>query len=158
MKRAGLTQGGFYFHFSDKDALISEAARDAALSSAAAYVSAAESAPSGEKLKAFVDSYLSAEHRAHPESGCIVSALAGELGRGNSKQRAAFTEAVSIILERVSVYVGGATARERRQNAGLLLASMAGVLNVSRVLADPASSDALLARAREFFTAAFGKS
>jgi TetR/AcrR family transcriptional repressor of nem operon len=33
MKRAGLTQGGFYFHFPDKDSLFREASREAALSS-----------------------------------------------------------------------------------------------------------------------------
>jgi TetR/AcrR family transcriptional regulator, transcriptional repressor for nem operon len=32
MKRAGLTQGGFYFHFPDKESLFEEASREAVVS------------------------------------------------------------------------------------------------------------------------------
>jgi TetR/AcrR family transcriptional repressor of nem operon len=155
MKRAGLTQGGFYFHFPDKEALFNEASRDAATALAGAYVGIVESAPAGKKLKAFIDAYLSAEHRDHPESGCMMSALGSELARSDRKLRVAFTKTTAIILDKLAPYFPGATSAERFQRAGLLLASMAGVLMVSRVLSDPARSDALLARARQFFSASF---
>ena len=155
MKRAGLTQGGFYFHFADKDALFKEASREAALSSVAEYVAIAERAPPGKKLQAFIDAYLSTEHRDHPESGCMVSALGSEVGRSDSKQRAAFNGAVDIVLDQVAAYVSGETPVERRRKAGLLMASMAGVLMVSRVLDNQNSSDSLLANARRFFSASF---
>jgi TetR/AcrR family transcriptional repressor of nem operon len=157
MKRAGLTQGGFYFHFPDKEALFNEASREATVSLAAAYVDIAERAAPGKKLRAFIDAYLSAEHRQHPESGCLVSALASEVARGDRKVRAAFSKNVAITLERLAPYLPGATAAERTQKAGLLLASMAGVLMVARMLSDPAASDSLLAGARQFFSAAFGE-
>jgi TetR/AcrR family transcriptional repressor of nem operon len=155
MKRAGLTQGGFYFHFPDKDALFREASREAALSSVAKYMDIADSASEGRKLEAFIDAYLSPEHRDHPGQGCMMSALGGEVGRGDSTQRAAFNSAVDIILDRVATYVSAQTPEERRQRAGLLMASMAGVLMVARVLADPQRSAALLANARRFFVTAF---
>lgn len=155
MKRAGLTRGGFYFHFADKDALLHESVKEAALANTAEYVSRAESAPEGKELQAFIEIYLSADHRDHPESGCLVSALAGEAGRGNAKQRAAFADAIGLVLSRVSAYVQGETPAERTLRAGLLMASMAGVLMVSRIL-EPARSDALLAAAREFYSNAFG--
>ena len=69
----------------------------------------------------------------------MVSALCGEVGRGGARQRAAFNSAVDLILERVGAYVSGDTPLERRQKAGLLMASMAGVLMVSRALVDPKS-------------------
>jgi TetR/AcrR family transcriptional repressor of nem operon len=156
MKRAGLTRGGFYFHFADKDALLAEATREAAQSNAARHVSWAEGAPEGRKLQAFVDSYLSEEHRDHPELGCLVAALGGEIGRANAKQRKAFTEGIDIVLERVAAYVPGATPAERRARAGLLISSMAGVLMVSRALSDRSRSDALLADARRFYSTSFG--
>ena len=157
MKRAGLTRGGFYFHFADKDALLNEAVRDAALTSAAEYVSRAESAPKDKKLQALIDGYLSVEHRDHPEAGCVVSALAGEGGRGNARQRAAFTSAIGTILGRVSAYLPGETPEQRFLRAGLLMSSMSGVLMVSRVLADPSRSEALLAAARKFYSESFGE-
>jgi TetR/AcrR family transcriptional repressor of nem operon len=155
MKRAGLTRGGFYFHFADKDALLNEALREAALESAAEYVSRADSAPEGKKLQALIEGYLSAEHRDHPEAGCVVSALASEAGRGNAKRRAAFTSAIATILGRVAAYLPGEIPERRFLRAGLLMSSMAGVLMVSRVLADRSRSDALLAAARKFYSESF---
>lgn len=156
MKRAGLTRGGFYFHFADKDALLAEALREAARSNAATHVSWAEGAPEGRKLQAFVDCYLSEEHRDQPELGCMVAALGGEIGRANAKQRKAFTEGIDVTLERIAGYVSGATPAERLAKAGLLMSSMAGVLMASRALSDRTRSDALLAAGRQFFAKSFG--
>lgn len=156
MKRAGLTRGGFYFHFADKDTLLAEAIREAAQSNAATHVSWAEGAPEGRKLQAFVEGYLSEEHRDRPELGCLVAALGGEIGRANARQRKAFTEGIDVTLERIAAYLPGATTAERRARAGLLLSSMAGVLMVSRVLSDRTRSDALLAAARQFYSSNFG--
>jgi TetR/AcrR family transcriptional regulator, transcriptional repressor for nem operon len=157
MKRAGLTQGGFYFHFPDKDTLFREASREAAMSSLAEFWKVADSAPQGKRLQAFIDGYLSTQHRDHPESGCLMSALGGEVGRSGAKQRAAFNGALEVILERVAGYVPAETPAERRRKAGLLMASMAGVLMVARVLDDPSTSAALLAAARRFYSASFGQ-
>ena len=156
MKRAGLTRGGFYFHFADKDALLAEAIRDAAQSNAATHGSWAEGAPEGQKLQAFVEGYLSEEHRDHPELGCVVAALGGEIGRANARQRKAFTKGIDVVLERIAAYLPGATPAERQARAGLLISSMAGVLMVSRVLSDRTRSDALLAAARQFYSKNFG--
>jgi TetR/AcrR family transcriptional repressor of nem operon len=155
MKRAGLTRGGFYFHFTDKDSLFNEATRDAALTSVATYVSIAESAPEGQKLQAFIHFYLSEEHRDQPEGGCIMSVLSGEVGRANLKKRAAFTSAIGLILDRIAKYIPGENEVERGRKAGLLMASMAGVLMMSRVLSDSSRSDALLAGARQFYSKCF---
>lgn len=156
MKRAGLTRGGFYFHFADKDALLAEAIRDAAHSNAVTHVSWAEGAPEGRKLHAFVERYLSEEHRDHPEIGCVVAALGGEIGRANARHRKAFTEGLDVTLERIAAYLPGATAAERRVQAELLMASMAGVLMASRALADRSRSNALLGAARQFYSKSFG--
>lgn len=156
MKRAGLTRGGFYFHFADKDALLAEATREAAQSNAARHLSWVEGAPKGRELQAFVESYLSEEHRDHPERGCVVAALGGDIGRGNARQRKALTEGIDVSLERIATYLPGATPTERRANADLLMSSMAGVLMVSRALSDRPRSDALLAAARQFYSKSFG--
>jgi TetR/AcrR family transcriptional regulator, transcriptional repressor for nem operon len=156
MKRAGLTQGGFYFHFPNKESLFKEASREAALGGLARCLDIADTAPPSNQLQAFIDAYLSQEHRDDHGGGCLVSALSGEVGRGGARQRAAFNSAIDLILEHVAAYMSGDTPLERRQKAGLLMSSMAGVLMVSRVLADPKSSERLLANARRFYSATFG--
>ena len=156
MKRAGLTRGGFYFHFADKDALLAEAMREAARSNAATHVSWAERAPEGRKLQACVEGYLSEEHRDHPELGCLVAALGGEIGRAKARHRIAFTEAIDVTIERIASYLPGATPAECRARAELLVSSMAGVLMASRAISDRTRSDALLAAARDFYSKSFG--
>jgi TetR/AcrR family transcriptional regulator, transcriptional repressor for nem operon len=106
-------------------------------------------------LKLFIDRYLSEEHRDHPEAGCVMSALANDVARRDRKVRAAFTETSMILLRRLAPFVRGTNERERIAFAGLLLSSMAGVLMVARVLADPASSRGLLEHARRFFRDSF---
>jgi TetR/AcrR family transcriptional regulator, transcriptional repressor for nem operon len=156
MKRAGLTRGGFYFHFTDKDALLAEAIRDAAQSNATSHISWAEGAPKGRKLQAFVERYLSEEHRDHPELGCVIAALGGEIGRTKTRQRKAFTEGIDVALDPIAAYLPGATPAERRARAELLMFSMAGVLMASRALSDRTRSDAMLAAARQFYSKTFG--
>jgi hypothetical protein len=54
-----------------------------------------------------------------------------------------------ITVERLAPYLPGATAAERRQKAGVLMAS--------RVLTDSLQSDRLLEGARQFFAAGFAE-
>lgn len=156
MKRAGLTRGGFYFHFADKDALLAAALREAGESNAAAHLGWTEGAPKGCKLQIFIERYLSEEHRDRPEIGCVVAALGGEVGRGDAKQRRAFTEGIDVALERIADYFPEGTPAERRARATLLMSSLAGVLMASRALADRDRSNELLAEARRFYAKSFG--
>lgn len=156
MKRAGLTRGGFYFHFTDKDALLAAALREAGQSHATTYLTWAEDAPEGRKLQTFIERYLSEDHRDRPEIGCVVAALGGEVGRADAKQRRAFTEGIDVALERVAAYLPSGTPAERRAKATLLMSAMAGVLMASRALADRDRSNALLADARHFYSKSFG--
>lgn len=157
MKLAGLTRGGFYFHFADKDTLLAEATREAARSNAASHCRWAGDAPKGKKLQAFIKHYLSEEHRDNPQVGCLLAALGSEIGRSSASQREAFTDGMDAIVEQIATLVPGANAAERRIRAGLLISSMAGVLTTSRALSDRPRSNALLAAARQFYSATFAE-
>lgn len=156
MKRAGLTQGGFYFHFRNKNELFRAAALQA-LSTSWLFEPMAN-APPGSRLRVFIQTYLSAKHRDHPGSGCMMAGLGGEVARGSRTQRRDFDRLGAQMLAKLVPLVEGKDAGARRQAAALLLSSMSGVLTASRVLADERQSDALLAVARKFFIASFCKS
>lgn len=155
MKRAGLTQGGFYAHFSDKDALFREASREAFGPTAARFVEISTDAD--WQPQAFIETYLSDWHRDHPQDGCFMATLGAEIARANYKRRYTFAQGASATITLLAPYLAGKDASERLENALLLVSAMAGVLTVSRVLAGTPMSDALLADARRFFSTSFAR-
>lgn len=157
MQRAGLTQGGFYFHFSDKDALLAEASRDGFETITGRLLEHVSAAAPEERLQTFIDAYLSPWHRDHPEAGCMMAALASEVARRDRKTRQDFTASATRMIDRIAPYLPGQSASEQWQKAALMLSAMSGVLMVSRVLVHRTRSDALLAAARKFFSANFSR-
>jgi len=153
MKQSGLTPGGFYFHFRDKEALFAEATRSAVGTDDEWLYESIKRAPPGKELQCFIAAYLSREHRDHLEIGCKISALGADVARGNDRRRREFSKFAATMVERISSYIPAQDPATRRARAGVLMASMAGVLTVSRILVDKHKSDALLAEARRFFSA-----
>src|SRR5918998_241753 len=80
MGAAGLTHGGFYRHFASKDELAGLAAARAI----------GEQAESLSDERAFIEGYLSHEHRDDMAHGCVVAALGPELARADEAVRAEF--------------------------------------------------------------------
>ena len=76
MRDTGLTHGGFYKHFENKDELLLESLSDAFRDIGDTLVRAAEQSPPGAAWKAIVKTYLSLEFCDHPERGCPLPALA----------------------------------------------------------------------------------
>ena len=88
MQEAGLTHGGFYAHFGSKDELVADAFLHACDQSAGKLEAAAGAAAEGEKLNAVASAYLTSNHARHPERGCPIAALGGELVRNEGPARA----------------------------------------------------------------------
>jgi TetR/AcrR family transcriptional repressor of nem operon len=144
MEAAGMTHGGFYKHFSSKDALIAEACAYSFGQPGGNLRAAAESAKPGEELRAIVDSYLSRRHRDNPGKGCAVAALGGEVAIRESPAREAIAAGRERLVSLVAHYMKGTDAKER---ANAFVATMVGALIGAR-LADGASSDAVLRAAK----------
>jgi len=70
MKQAGLTHGGFYAHFSSKDALVSAAIAAMFDRTLERWTRATHDRPPEAGLAAYIESYLSAEHRDTRSGGC----------------------------------------------------------------------------------------
>jgi TetR/AcrR family transcriptional repressor of nem operon len=88
MEAAGLTHGGFYAHFKSRDALLAETLKHSFVGAKKKAMRAVEGLPPRHALAAYIDFYVSPNHRDFPANGCPISALSSELPRQSKKFRA----------------------------------------------------------------------
>lgn len=143
MQAAGLTHGGFYRHFRNKEHLVADA-----LAAAGNQVLAAigrNMAKGG--LNAAVNRYLSTSHRDSPTPNCPFAAVGSEMARCGKETKAAATE----VLEKLFVTLAGDEPdRDRaRGDAIVALSTMIGAMTLARVVSDSALSAEILACARK---------
>lgn len=156
MKQAGLTHGGFYAHFTSKDALVAEALSLAGGGTRAAMAEAAAAAPPGEALIAIADSYLTSRHREHPERGCVVAALGSELARAEGAAKRKLSAGIGATLDRLAEQAPAGDEAGRRRQATGAFAAMVGGLILARGVESPDQADRILADVRAFLRASLG--
>jgi TetR/AcrR family transcriptional repressor of nem operon len=159
MRQAGLTHGGFYAHFENKDELVAEACTSGFTESAERLLRKVARTAPNDALDAIITAYLSPSHRDSPASGCMIPTLASDIARAPAAVRTAFTRGLENYAQQVSAYLppsadGG--AKQRADEALVLLAGMAGALSLARAVDDPQVSERILGAARAFYTQAFG--
>ncbi|MCP9835735.1 MULTISPECIES: TetR/AcrR family transcriptional regulator [unclassified Cyanobium] len=139
MKRAGLTHGAFYAHFPNRDALVAEAIRAASASSVDGPL--AESLPLEQTLAL----YLSPDHLAHPERGCVIAALGGEGARQPAPVRQAFAAAARGLLALIDRKLHPRQPSPVPSDGALrLVSSMVGAVLLARLVDDPVLARRLL--------------
>ena len=148
MKDAGLTHGGFYSHFESREALMVEAVTYAMDRSMASWRELADDLPPSQRLAAIADAYLSKQHRDDPGRGCAVLAVGAEIARETAKTRRAFAAKVTAMIELLAEQMEGVPAKQARQQASAMLASMVGTLLLARVTGAGELSDEILAAGR----------
>lgn len=151
MKRVGLTHGGFYAHFADRDELVAEAITTAAEATGKNVLSA----EAGD-LQSTLERYLSRDHVEHPEHGCVVAALGGEGHRQSTPVRKAFARASRGLIAYVDAKLRGSPKPSARPtDEGLeLAAKMVGAIVLARLVDDDALATRLLSAARRLPTPA----
>jgi TetR/AcrR family transcriptional repressor of nem operon len=157
MKKVGLTKGGFYRHFQNKDDLFVEAVARAFDEMGRSMVEVAVSAPEGQALRAMIERYLSIRHANSPGTGCVLSALGPELARKPLAVRKRIEAALDRYRERLLPFVPGRSREERLAKCKLLFSSMAGVLMMARITSDPHAREQRLVEARNFFIKYFAE-
>ncbi|HEY7340715.1 MAG TPA: TetR/AcrR family transcriptional regulator [Ktedonobacterales bacterium] len=159
MGEAGLTHGGFYAHFASKDALVAEACGTGLAQSRERLIRKIQREPVEKRLAAYIDLYLSADHRDHPEAGCVMPALSGEVARSSGEVRAAFTQAYNdyrAALASLLTDTDNAGEDEAPDEAMVLLAGLAGTMLLARAVDDPELSERMLRVNRDYYKRAFG--
>lgn len=150
MGRAGLTHGGFYAHFRGKDDLVGAVLSGDGASPLHAVIGEARAA--GEGLERVVRTYVSRAHRDHPESGCVLPGLTGEVARQPDAVRGTLTTALDALVTELAGLSTAPDDAARRADALATLAGMVGAVALSRAVSDPALSDEILKATRDTLT------
>ncbi len=156
MQSAGLTHGGFYRHFDSRSDLLAQALARA-LGDAAATSSFADRQGRAPDYADSVRRYLSRSHRDARRSGCAIAALASDVARADAPMRAVMGAAMGAQIERftdrMAAALAKATGAEDEGKAMFAVSALIGALLVSRAIADPARSNAVLTAARRHLLA-----
>ena len=148
MSEAGLTHGGFYAHFASKDDLVAEAIDAMFVDAGARFARETEGKGPAEGLAAYIDFYLSHAHRDARGSGCPIPALSADLPRLEAGAQARFGRGVAGMTGRVAAMLTALGHDDAADLAASLVAELVGAVALSRAVADPEQSDAILARSR----------
>ncbi len=144
MKQVGLTHGGFYTHFKNRDALVAEAVRAAAKQTRQGVF--AEGLPQ----PAVLERYLSKAHADHPEAGCVLAALGADGARQPLSVRKAFAEVARGFIELSQSTSGSQDAAASPSDASLVrAATMIGGVILARLVRDQALAERILAACRK---------
>lgn len=144
MKEAGLTHGGFYKHFASRDALVAEAVEHALGSSRERY---GDIGPLG--FEAFVQAYLSEEHRDNRGDGCAMAALVNDMPRVREDSRELYSKQLQRSLGWISSLLSGDRSSARAE-AIVAFSAMVGALGFARALDDEALSKEVLETVRDY--------
>jgi TetR/AcrR family transcriptional repressor of nem operon len=144
MESAGLTHGGFYAHFENRDALVAAAVLAAGADTARGAFG--DALPLEETLKR----YLSTAHVEHPGQGCVVAALGTDGCRQALPVRRAFAEVARGLLRLVERKLHPTRSSSPPTEAALrLAATMVGAVVLARLVHDPDLAERILHAARD---------
>ena len=158
MRAAGLTHGGFYAHFPSKEAFLTESLNEVFAQSLARRNQLVEGLGPRGALSAYIDYYVSKNHRDNPASGCPIVALNSDLPRQPKKFRAAFDAGVKRLTEKLAAWIAAIGIEDADKVAVSVLSAMVGAVSLSRAVSDRHLSDELLDAARAGIKARVGLS
>ena len=143
MENAGLTHGGFYRHFRNKDQLYAEAVRRFLCTDAPKPWqpkpprAAVAKKPRGQRV---IDAYFSRDHFDDRETCCPLIALPSDVMRGSDTVKEAYRE----VLEKlINVLLDDLDEPQRRERALALTALCVGGIVAAKCVDDPALADDL---------------
>lgn len=142
MAAAGLTHGGFYKHFRNREQLIAEALVAAGRSSAEML----REVRAKKGRNAALDRYLSREHRDAATPTCPMAALGSEAARSSGETRAA---AAVVIEQMIDELAEDQSSEESRAEAMVDYATMIGAMTLARIVSGTTLSEEILERARK---------
>ena len=143
MDNAGLTRGGFYRHFRNKDELYAEAVRRFLCTDAPkpwqsrSSPAAIARKPRGRRV---VDAYFSRDHFDDRETCCPLIALPSDVMRGSDMVKGAYREVLEKLID---IFQDDLDEPQRRERALALAVLCIGGVVAAKCVDDPALADDL---------------
>lgn len=135
MDKAGLTRGGFYAHFKNKDELFGLAVESFLQGRGAQWRDEAGIDPSGlhpKMARRMIDSYLSIQHLEDIDGQCPMIALPSDVARSGDEVQDAYQKLLSGMVWLFEKNLG--KSRNARQKALSLAATCVGGMVLARAL------------------------
>lgn len=139
MRESGLTHGGFYVHFRNKDQLIAEACALAVDQRADEWKEQLRDLPPEEAFAAFLDGYIECAGRGE----CPFASLGADVARHGEEVREAYTEKLEELIEFMTTELACG-----REEAVLALVAVSGAISVANASSDPKFSKEIIATTR----------
>ena len=139
---AGVTSGAFYSNFANKEALLGEVI-DANLGQPFVDPDLGTLAERHERLKAYLKMYISAQHCADPENGCVMSTLSADVARSSDAVRKVYRERMQELIAKIARGIGR-EAGDAATRARTVVALMVGAVSVARALPEGPEAKAIL--------------
>ncbi|MFP2958524.1 TetR/AcrR family transcriptional regulator [Myxococcus sp. 1LA] len=148
MRAAGLTVGGFYAHFSSKQALLIESLQRILRRQRVEWPQGLEDLRGAEWLSHLVRRYLSRAHRDAEVPACALPAVLSDVVRGEPELKAALAREVDLTVEDFARHLTGDARASARERALATYALCIGTLTLAKATAGSPLSDELLKAAR----------
>lgn len=143
MKAAGLTHGGFYKQFKDKESLILESTKEALKEDWKCWTEGLAS-NKDDPIAGLKAAYLGADKVDDRQTACVFSSLASEAPRHPKGLRRIYSKAVDYAVESLTPYLPKKNDASDREEAMRLFAQMLGGLILARAVDDPELRDEIL--------------
>ncbi len=148
MKRAGLTHGGFYAHFSSRDDLVAHAIDRMFEDSDRMLRRFLGESPGAQGLGELIDYYLSEQNMAALDRGCPLPGLSGEVVRMPAAARIRFEQGIATFRGAIQTALAAMGVDDPDILAASVLSEMVGAVMLARALGDKAAARGQLEAAR----------
>lgn len=157
MREAGLTVGGFYAHFSSKEALASEALLTGLTRNVDHLLASLEGIPDGAPwVRALVDRYLAQVYEPDLGQACPLTLRLPDLARANDDARNAFAAHTGALLSRIATHFPETPGISRRDAVLFVYSSCAGAVAIARAVTSPEARRRILGSTRDMTLRALG--
>lgn len=154
MKDAGLTHGGFYAHFPSRDALLDAAIADMLDGARARFLRITDGRSPVDALTAYLDMYLSREHRDSGSFLCPLPVLSADMNRLEPGMRELYARTADALARlMLPMIVAADPALETNPETAIRIArsvvsEVVGALSLARAIGATEQSDAVLDASR----------
>lgn len=144
MSQAGLTHGGFYAHFKNKDALIAAAIQQMFAEGMALFSARTGDLDARAGLAAYIAFYLSAQHMQNRAYGCPLAAIGHELPNLDVESRNTFCHGMQLLFDSLAAKLAEAGFEQSMQLSQSVYAEMVGAITIARCEGSPALAEQIL--------------